>query len=138
MSWTEWYIRKILNKDPDRVHRSIWNKAKKQIEALSPDKEREFRRDWSAYNNRELKKEIKKNEYPEPESRSILPDGEVMPKGITSMSDLDYYLSLSEKGRKDFLGEESKESFSQVPLFPRYSTLDVLRKYLKKMGLYER
>ena len=137
MSFREWYIRKIMNQDPKLVHSSIWNRARKEINSLSPRKKAHLKEMWRLFKERDPKTDIP-SEYDSietdiPSRDSILPEGMSVPVGINSMSDLDYYMNLSEKDRADYLHESKKDSTPvQLPLFKK---LENLRAALKKIGI---
>jgi hypothetical protein len=131
MSFTEWYIRHVLNKDPARQHRSIWNNAKKQISALSEGRVAKLRSDWREFNSKKEGVSTTPSSGREDYSTPIVPPGVEVPSSVRGMNELQDFLELSEAERKKLL--KAKDSPIQLPLFsnPKISTLI---KALKKVS----
>ena len=128
MSFAEWYIRFILNKDLSRAHRSIWNDAKKDISFLSPARKAHLIRLWQDHRAKiagDLEEQTKPKEISAP---SLLPEGVKIPDNIRGMNELYDYLNLSKSER-----EKASDSPTQLSLFdhPKISTLI---KTLKKVS----
>lgn len=128
MSFTEWYIRFVLNKDLTRAHRSIWNDAKKEISLLSPARKAHLIELWQKHRDKivgDLEERTKPKEIYAP---SFLPDGVNIPPNIRGMDELYDHLNLPNPGL-----DNQSHLPTQLPLFrnPRISTL---LKALKKVS----
>jgi len=128
MSFREWYIRFVLNKDLTREHRSIWNDAKKEISLLSPEREAHLVELWQKHRDKitgDLEERTKPKEI---SVSSILPDGVNIPPNIRGMDELYDHLNLPNLGR-----DNQSYSPTQLSLFgnPKISTL---LKALKKVS----
>lgn len=128
MSFAEWYIRFVLNKDLTRAHRSVWNDAKKEISLLSPARKKHLIELWQKHRDKiagDLQEQTKPKEISVP---SILPEGMKIPDNIRGMNELYDYLNLSESER-----EKTSNLPTQLSLFdlPKISTL---LKALKKVS----
>lgn len=120
MSFAEWYIRFVLNKDLARAHRSVWNDAKKEISLLSPARKAHLVELWQKHRDKitgDLEERTKPKEISAP---SILPDGMKIPDGIRGMDELYDQLNLLRSER-----EKTSNSPTQLSLFgnPKVSTL---------------
>jgi len=128
MSFREWYIRFVLNKDLTREHRSIWNNAKKEISLLSPAENAYLVELWQKHRDKitgDLEERTKPEEISAP---SFLPDGVKIPPNIRGMDELYNHLNLPNPE----LDNQSR-SPTQLSLFgnPKISTL---LKALKKVS----
>lgn len=133
MSFTEWYIRKKMNKDLSKAHSSIWNVAKEKFEALSPARKAELKQEYKAELRQEYKDKItgkseEQNKPKEMSAPSILPEGVKIPDNIRGMNELYDYLNLSKSER-----EKASDSSTQLSLFPN-PKISTLIKALKKVS----
>ena len=138
MSFREWYIRFVLNKDLTRAHRSIWNDAKKEISLLSPARKAHLVELWQKHREKivgDLEEQTKPKEVSAP---SILPDGMKIPDGIRGMDELYDQLNLLKSEReKTSKPEKTSNSPTQLSLFGNpngNSKISTLLKALKKVS----